>query len=174
MPMPHMRRREGDEVVCPRCSLRWSFGEEPPTSECVDDKRNHMLATKGSIPISRNTTEHCGIVVTADEYFDPVLENIARAIWEAGERICTWDKANLEAKAIFYRYAKAAFEALFPPEKQVKPIEESDIWRVARAISIPQHHTTWDLLTEREKDLFYMQAEYAIGTINEIRSAQKN
>lgn len=38
-------------------------------------------------------------------------------------------------------------------------------WQVARAISIPQHHTTWDLLSEREKDLFYMQAGYAIDTM---------
>ena len=34
--------------------------------------------------------------------------------------------------------------------------------RVARAISVPQHHTTWDLLTEVEQDLYRQQARYAI------------
>lgn len=33
---------------------------------------------------------------------------------------------------------------------------------IARALSIPEHHTGWDKLTDRERDLFYMQADYAI------------
>jgi len=32
----------------------------------------------------------------------------------------------------------------------------------ARAVSVPQHHTTWDLLSDTEKDLCYMQAEAAL------------
>ena len=42
---------------------------------------------------------------------------------------------------------------------------EAMIEKVARAISIPQHHTGWDSLTSMQKDLFYMQADYAIKAL---------
>lgn len=45
-------------------------------------------------------------------------------------------------------------------------IGEEMLERVARAISVPQHHTTWDTLTWQEKDLFYMQADYAIKAMS--------
>lgn len=45
---------------------------------------------------------------------------------------------------------------------------EALVERVAKAISVPQHHTTWDMLSEQEKDLFYMQAEYAIAAIEAL------
>jgi hypothetical protein len=37
--------------------------------------------------------------------------------------------------------------------------------RVARAISIPEHHTSWDSLSETERDLYRMQADYALKAI---------
>jgi hypothetical protein len=40
--------------------------------------------------------------------------------------------------------------------------------KIARACSIPQHHTTWDTLTWQEKDLFYMQADYVIALIEPV------
>lgn len=45
-----------------------------------------------------------------------------------------------------------------------EPSEEL-LWRIARNLSVPEHHTTWDLLTERQKDLYFMQAQYAYSTI---------
>lgn len=36
---------------------------------------------------------------------------------------------------------------------------------VARALSIPEHHTGWDLLTDAEKDLFYRQADCALTAL---------
>jgi hypothetical protein len=42
--------------------------------------------------------------------------------------------------------------------------------RVARALSIPEHHTTWDLLTDRQKDLYRMQADYACKEFAAIAS----
>jgi len=39
---------------------------------------------------------------------------------------------------------------------------EGMIEAIARAISIPQHHTTWDLISDMEKSLFFMQAGYAV------------
>jgi hypothetical protein len=50
-----------------------------------------------------------------------------------------------------------------PP--MTKQFEAELVERVARAISIPQHHTTWDILTWQEKDLFYTQADYAISAM---------
>lgn len=50
-----------------------------------------------------------------------------------------------------------------PP--MTKQLEAVLVERVARAISIPQHHTTWDILTWQEKDLFYTQADYAISAM---------
>jgi hypothetical protein len=47
----------------------------------------------------------------------------------------------------------------------VAPVQDDDAElreEIARALSIPQHHTTWDTLTWQEKDLFYMQADYAL------------
>jgi len=40
--MPHMRRREGDEYFCPRCSKRWAVDDEEP-GPCVEDVRRPML-----------------------------------------------------------------------------------------------------------------------------------
>jgi hypothetical protein len=42
---------------------------------------------------------------------------------------------------------------------------EKLVWDVARAISVPEHHTTWGILTDAQKDLYYMQAEYAISAM---------
>lgn len=58
--------------------------------------------------------------------------------------------------------AKWNMRAKEQSHSQATAVTEELRWKVARAISIPQHHTTWDTLTEREKDLFYMQADYAI------------
>jgi hypothetical protein len=35
--------------------------------------------------------------------------------------------------------------------------------KIARACSIPQHHTAWDTLTWQEKALFYMQADHVLA-----------
>lgn len=48
------------------------------------------------------------------------------------------------------------------------------IERVARAISVPQHHTTWDLIPEVEKALFYMQARTAMETVRQELAAFTN
>lgn len=62
-------------------------------------------------------------------------------------------------------------EHLKPVEAQPRsPVEDALIEKVARALSIPQHHTTWDTIPEVEKDLFYMQADYAIYAIREALS----
>lgn len=37
--------------------------------------------------------------------------------------------------------------------------------KVARALSVPQHHTGWPLLSFAEKDLYYMQADAAISAV---------
>lgn len=42
---------------------------------------------------------------------------------------------------------------------------EEIIEEMARALSVPQHHTPWDLLSEVEKNLYRMQADYALKSI---------
>ena len=42
-------------------------------------------------------------------------------------------------------------------------MNEKLVEQVARAISVPEHHTTWDLLSEMQKSLYYMQAQAAIA-----------
>lgn len=44
------------------------------------------------------------------------------------------------------------------------------IERVAQAISIPEHHTTWDLLTDAQKDLYRHQAHYAVQLLTQPTS----
>jgi hypothetical protein len=51
------------------------------------------------------------------------------------------------------------------PQSPAPSADGDLVERVARAISIPQHHTTWDILTWQEKDLFYTQADYAISAM---------
>jgi hypothetical protein len=52
-----------------------------------------------------------------------------------------------------------------------KPVEEWGLHflnkpdlrdHLARALSVPQHHTTWDILSAEEKGLFYQQADCAL------------
>ena len=52
-----------------------------------------------------------------------------------------------------------------PKVKTMTDPEQAKVERVARAISVPQHHTGWDMLSDTEKDLFYMQAGYAIAAM---------
>jgi hypothetical protein len=40
-----------------------------------------------------------------------------------------------------------------------------DIEEIARAISIPEHHTGWELLSETQRDLYRMQAGYAYSVM---------
>jgi len=41
------------------------------------------------------------------------------------------------------------------------------IERAARALSVPEHHTTWDILTPMQKDLYYMQARAVLSALRE-------
>jgi hypothetical protein len=45
--------------------------------------------------------------------------------------------------------------------RQATEPSEDDLWKMARALSIPEHHTTWDLLSEVEKDRHFRQAQWA-------------
>lgn len=45
--------------------------------------------------------------------------------------------------------------------------------RVARALSVPEHHTGWRYLSGQEKNLYRMQAEYALKEITATRSGDK-
>ena len=41
------------------------------------------------------------------------------------------------------------------------------IERAARALSVPEHHTTWDILTPMQQDLYYMQARAVLSALRE-------
>jgi hypothetical protein len=44
--MPHMKRREGDEWFCPRCSRRWGVDEPEPLAACIDRRGDDRMARK--------------------------------------------------------------------------------------------------------------------------------
>lgn len=92
-------------------------------------------------------------------------EMLAEGAFEFRSERAKWIGTALDSEG-----ARDAAQAIYLAMKAVQPLPQGDELRlhVAKALSIPQHHTSWDLLTEVEQYLFLMQADYAIAALGKL------